>query len=43
MPWARCEACGRQIFYKAGKGAAAAALTGHYNAEHLPEPAGASA
>jgi hypothetical protein len=43
MPWARCGQCGRQIFYKAGKGAAAAALTEHYNAEHLAELASSSA
>lgn len=43
MPWARCDQCGRRLFYKAGKGAAAAALTEHYNAEHLAELASSSA
>lgn len=43
LPWARCGACGRQVFYRAGKGAAAAALTEHYNAEHLAELASSSA
>lgn len=41
MAWSRCQTCGRQVFYRPGKGAAAAALTEHANKEHLAELASA--
>jgi hypothetical protein len=37
MSWTRCGSCGRQVWYLPAKGAAAAALTEHYNKEHLGE------
>jgi hypothetical protein len=41
QPWVRCEQCGNEVFYQPGKGAAAAALTTHYNKEHVAELASA--
>lgn len=35
--WTHCDLCAQRVFYLTAKGAAAAALTEHYNQQHLSE------